>query len=433
MTHSAPSPARRRTPLEAFLQTEAAGGLFLVLAAAAALLWANGPFSESYRALRDFPIAIEVGGFRLAKPLLLWVNDLLMAVFFFVVGLEIKREILVGELAGRKRAMLPVMAALGGMLVPAGIYLLFNPQAPERNGFGVPMATDIAFAVGMLALLGRRVPVALKVFLLALAIIDDLGAVLLIALFYTAELASGPLALAALVWLGAAVYGHLGGGRAGVFLLFGALLWFLVFQSGVHATLAGVALAFAVPIAHRVDPKAVAAELRRRAAGDFEDIEMTIGEAAQALVEARSPLHRFEHGLAPWVAWAIMPLFALLNAGVAFTDLEGAPFASPVLLGVATGLLVGKPLGVVGACLLAERLGLAHRPAGVSYGAILGVGLIAGIGFTMALFIAGLAFPDPAVLDQAKLGILTGSLAAALLGLACLHLSLRPKRERPAA
>ncbi len=414
------------SPLETFLATEATSGLLLVLCAAVAVLWVHSPAAPAYEALKQLPIAIEIAGRRLEEPLVLWVNDLLMAIFFFFVGLEIKRELLVGELAGWKRASLPLAAALGGMLAPAAIYGVLNFGGPGSPGWGIPMATDIAFAVGVLALLGGRVPPPLKVFLLALAIIDDLGAILVIAVFYTDTLHSGFLALAAATWLLLAAYGNYGGARASVFLILGALLWFFTFESGVHATVAGVLAAFTVPIAHRIDAKNVANELRRQLAGGFERIEMTIGEAARALLEARSPLHRFEHALAPWVAYGIMPLFALLNAGVPLLGEGGGAGFSMVTLGVFLGLLIGKPLGILGACWLAERAGLARLPEGVDYGSLTGAGFLAGIGFTMSLFIAALAFPAGSQLDEAKIGVLAASVAAAVLGLLLLARRLAP-------
>ncbi len=421
-------PVRRLlTPIEEFLRTEALGGVVLITTAVIALLWANSPWADLYEALRKFPIAITFGDFTLVEPFAYWVNDLLMAIFFFLVGLEIKRELLVGELAGWKKAALPVAAAVGGMVVPAGIYLAFTFGTEEVVGWGVPMATDIAFAVGVLALLGARVPVALKVFLLALAIIDDLGAVLVIALFYTGDLDTGYLALAVVTWLVAFAYGGFGGGRAAVFAAIGFVLWFFTFESGVHATIAGVALAFTVPIARNVDRKTLVQELAMRPTGGFEQVEISIGHAADVLIAARSPLHRFEHALAPYVAYLIMPLFALLNAGITFGGEAGGDMFSAVMLGAFLGLLLGKPLGILGACWLARATGMARLPEGISMPALLGTGFLAGIGFTMSLFIGALAFGDGPVLDQAKFGVLLASLIAALAGLAILHRSL-PER-----
>ncbi len=426
-------PIRRLlTPIEEFLQTEALGGVVLIATAILALLWANSPWADLYEALRKFPISISFGGLTLAEPFAYWVNDLLMAIFFFLVGLEIKRELLVGELAGWKKAALPVAAAVGGMVVPAAIYVAFTFGTEQVVGWGVPMATDIAFAVGVLALLGPRVPVALKVFLLALAIIDDLGAVLVIAVFYTTDLNSGYLALAVVAWLAAFAYGGFGGGRAVVFAAIGLVLWFFTFESGVHATIAGVALAFTVPIARNVDRKTLMQELGMRPSGGFEQMEMSIGHAADTLIAARSPLHRFEHALAPYVAFLIMPLFALLNAGIAFGGESGGSLFSTVMIGAFLGLVLGKPVGILGACWLAQVTGIARVPEGISSLALLGTGFLAGIGFTMSLFIGALAFGEGAVLDQAKLGVLLASLLAALAGLAILYRALPVAAKRPA-
>lgn len=417
-------------PVQEFIDTEASSGILLVAVTLLALVWANSPWSAGYEALRHLPVAVSVGGAGLEKPFEVWVNDLLMAIFFFLVGLEIKRELLVGELRGWRRASLPGIAAVGGMVVPAAIYLLFNAGADTVVGWGVPMATDIAFALGVLALLGDRVPRQISVFLLALAIIDDLGAVLVIALFYTRELDGGALALAGAVWLVALAYGSTGGRRGAVWTALGAVLWYFVLKSGVHATIAGVALALTVPIARGVDPDSLKQELRAKTGGSFEEIEISIAHAAEVLVEARSPLHRFEHALQPYVAWLIVPLFALLNAGVPLGGDVAAAIASPVALGVLLGLLVGKPLGITAFCWAAVQLGVAHLPKGVDFRHIAGAGLLAGIGFTMALFIGQLAFGPGALLDQAKLGILLASLVAALAG--AFLLARPPAREAQA-
>ncbi len=437
MTVKAPSASRRprrfhrlRTPLEEFLQSEASGGLLLILTSLLAMGWANSPWAELYRTLAHLPIALRVGDFTLQMSLVHWVNDVLMALFFFVVGLEIKRELLVGELAGWRRAALPAVAALGGMIVPALIYAAGNAGGPAAAGWGIPMATDIAFAIGILALLGARVPLALKVFLLALAIIDDLGAVLVIALFYTAGVHSGFLVLAAATWLLALGYGNFGGGRASVYVLLGALLWFFTYKSGIHATIAGVALAFTVPVAHRLDRGGLLAELRQKIGDRFEQIEMELGHAADRLLEGRSPLHRFEHALTPYVAYLVMPLFALMNAGVTVTGSDLPQLASGASLGVFLGLYLGKPAGVLLACWLAVRLRLAALPEGISFGCLSGAGFLAGIGFTMSLFIAALAFPEGSLLDGAKLVVLMASLAAAITGLAILHRSLPRSASR---
>lgn len=424
----APKPIERLlSPVERLLKTESSSGILLILTAALAFAWANSPWVGLYDAMRHAPTGIELGGFVLRKPLELWVNDLLMAIFFFLVGLEIKRELLVGELAGWKRASLPVAGALGGMVAPALIYLAFNAGTPYAAGWGVPMATDIAFAVGVLALLGPRVPLALKVFLLALAIVDDLGAVLVIAVFYTDDVDLALLGLSLAVWVVALTYGRLGGGGAAVFAILGAVMWYAMLKSGVHATIAGVLLALAVPLVRRIEPETLKQELRQRIGGSFEEVEVRLDHLEQVIERAQSPLHNFEHALAPWVAFGIMPVFALFNAGVTLTAPEGVGLLSSATTGAFLGLLLGKPLGIVVFVWLAERIGLTERPASATWPALGGIGLLAGIGFTMALFIAYLAFGPTPALSQAKIGVLAASVVAAMCGLAVLHLTL-PRR-----
>jgi NhaA family Na+:H+ antiporter len=428
-----PSPktvvARALTPVQDFIRTESASGVILIAAAALAFASANSPWAASYFAMLDVRFVVSFGAWSLDKPLLLWVNDLLMALFFFVIGLEIKREVLVGELAGWQRAVLPAAGALGGMLVPAVIYVAFNPGEPAIRGWGVPMATDIAFALGVLALLGERVPLGLKVFLLALAIVDDLGAVLVIALFYTYELNGAALLVSILVWGAAVTYGQIRGEQPLVFAVLGLVMWYFMLKSGVHATIAGVLMALAVPLRHKVSSQTLQHEVRSltsQGAG-FEQTEVLIGRLEGVLAKAHSPLHRMEHALAPCVAFVIMPLFAFFNAGVAMGG-SGGGLISAVSLGAFVGLLLGKPLGVTGFVFLAVRSGLTRLPAGAGWPAMIGIGLLAGIGFTMSLFIASLAFADPALLSQAKIGVLAASLIASLAGLAVLSRAL-PRRQ----
>ncbi len=378
---------------------------------------------------------VELGGFSLMKPLELWVNDLLMAIFFFLVGLEIKREVLIGELAGFQKAALPVSGALGGMLVPAGIYLAVNWNQPEFvNGWGVPMATDIAFAVGVLALIGKRVPLALKVFLLALAIVDDLGAVLVIALFYTAELDVGSLLLS-FVFVGVAyMYGRRGGTSGFWYAMIGLISWYFMLKSGVHATISGVLMAMSVPIVQRMTPRELTKEIQSRMGGStFEEVVVHIEDVEGIIKRSHSPLHNFEHGLHPYSAYFIMPVFALFNAGVALGGSGEGAMVSLATLGVFLGLLIGKPLGVTGLTWIAVKLGITKLPDGVSWFGILGVGFLAGIGFTMALFIANLAFGEGAALDQAKIGILSASVVAAIIGLVALNRAFgKPSSEHRA-
>lgn len=365
-----------------FLKLETAAGFLLMGAALLALVLANSPLAEGYTALR----ATSLGGLPGHElSLLLWVNDGLMALFFLLVGLEIKREMLVGALASRRRAALPALAALGGMVVPALIYVFFNRhEAANLRGWAIPAATDIAFALGILALLGSRVPAALKLFLTTLAILDDLGAILIIALFYTATLSWPALGLAGAALLVLVVLNRRGVTALWPYLAVGAGLWVAVLASGIHATLAGVALALLIPL--------------------------KIGDGTQP-----APLTRLEHGLHPWVAYGILPVFGLANAGLAFAELNPGDLLAPMPLGIALGLLLGKPVGVMGASWLAVRLRWAEWPAGVTMRQMLGVAVLCGIGFTMSLFIGGLAFPAE-LQALVKLGVFSGSLLAALLG-----------------
>ena len=367
---------------------ETAGGLALALAALLALMLSNSPWGDAYHRLLASPGEVRIGGdlLLLSKPLVVWVNDLWMAVFFFLVGLEIKREFMVGELADRRQAALPAVAALGGMVLPALIYAAVNrADAVALRGWAIPSATDIAFAVGVVMLLGSRVPASLKVFLTAVAIIDDLGAVIIIALFYTDSLSAPMLAGAALCAALLLLLNLRGVERVDVYAVVGVLMWLCVLKSGVHATLAGVVTALAVP-------------MKRRDGG--------------------SPLADTEQALRPWVAFLILPMFAFANAGVSLAGLTLATLLQPVTLGISLGLVVGKTLGVFGATWLMVRAGWADRPAGADWGQVLAISLLCGIGFTMSLFIGGLAFEgqDAAFEQHVKLGVLAGSLVSAVLG-----------------
>jgi Na+:H+ antiporter, NhaA family len=377
----------------AFFHHEAAGGLVLMAAALTALLMDNSPLSWLYSLFLDTPVGVRVGPLSLDKPLLLWINDGLMAVFFFLVGLEIKRELLRGELSSVAQATLPALAAAGGMVAPALIYVAFNAGDPVGlKGWAIPAATDIAFAVGVLALLGNRVPSSLKIFLLALAILDDLGAILIIAVFYTDHLSILSLALAG---IGIAVLWTLnrrGITRLAPYLLTGVAIWICVLKSGVHATLAGVVVAFAIPLASR-------------------------NEGEPTLLE------QLEESLHPWIAFGVLPLFAFANAGVSLQGLSFAKLLEPVPLGIALGLFIGKPVGIFGISWLAIKSGLATRPEGASWAHLLGVGLLGGIGFTMSLFIGTLAFDEVDKAAQLRLGVLAGSLLSATAGYVLLRLS----------
>ena len=405
--------------LREFLKLESASGILLVIAGVLAMIAANTPLSELYQALLQTPIKLQVGAFKLDKTLLIWINDLLMAVFFFLVGLEIKRELIVGELRIRRNATLPIAGALGGMMVPALLFVALNAGTPAIRGWGIPMATDIAFALGVLALLGSRVGLQLKIFLLALAIVDDLGAVLVIAAFYTEQLDIGSLLLAGGALAGAFGYGRFGAARPLGYALIGAVVWYFMLKSGVHATVAGVLMALTVPLRHELSSEQLQDELRpvlEQHADGFEEVEVAIEHLEGVLDRAHSPLHAMEHALTPIVAFAIMPIFAFFNAGVAIAGGDVA-LSGPVSLGIVLGLVAGKPLGILLFAGLAVRVGITDLPAGATWSGMAGVALLAGIGFTMSLFIASLAFGDAPVLDEAKLGILVASLIAAGVGL----------------
>ena len=387
-----------------FLRHEATAGLLLMATAALALILDNSPLAPIYDALLLTPMVVQIGQFAIDKPLLLWINDGLMAVFFLLVGLEIKREALEGELSSLSQIALPGIAAVGGMLVPALIYIAVNRNNPELlNGWAIPAATDIAFALGVLALLGSRVPVALKVFLLALAIIDDLGAIVIIAVYYTADLSLTALAIAGIGGLALILLNRLGVTRLAPYILIGIVMWAGVLKSGVHATLAGVVLAMAIP-------------LRSTAPGEEEP-----------------PLKRLEHALHPWVAFGVLPAFAFANAGVSLAGLSLGSFLEPLPLGILLGLFVGKQIGVLGFVWLGVRAGFCRLPAGVTWLQLYGVSLLAGIGFTMSLFIGTLAFEDPSFSAGIRIGVLGGSILSAGLGYLVLRLALSEGSEAPVA
>jgi len=415
-------------PLQRFLGLEAASGVLLLGAAAIAFAWANSPWAATYQEFWSTPFGVRVGPFALEKPFLLWVNDGLMAVFFFVVGLEIKRELTAGELRDPRRALLPLLCAVGGMLVPAAVYVAFNAGQGTAHGWAIPAATDIAFAVGILALLGSRAPLGLKVFLTAVAIADDLGAVVVIALFYTSELDKTALVAAVLAFATSFSMNRLGVRSPIPYAIVGVVLWFATLQSGVHATVAGVLQAFAIPSRAEIPTESFVARVRAllaRLEGNPREHADAIHELARSCIQVEAPLTRIEHALVPYTSFVVMPVFALANAGVALSGGLGTALASSVTLGVAFGLLIGKPLGVAGAAWLAVRAGVASLPGGVTWRQLLGAACLAGIGFTMSLFIASLAFgggahgeaaAPSAYLDAAKLGILGGSLLSGALG-----------------
>ncbi|MBX2820568.1 MAG: Na+/H+ antiporter NhaA [Rhodothermaceae bacterium] len=410
-------------PFQEFFNREAGSGLLLILCTIIALVWANSGFSGSYTDLWKTYFTVEIGGGGISKPLILWVNDGLMAIFFFVVGLEIKRELISGELSSPKKAALPLMAALGGAVIPALIYVGLNLGTAEVGGWGVPMATDIAFALGVLALLGSKTPLSLKIFVTALAIVDDLMAVLVIALFYTAKISFVSLAIG-FVFLGVAVLlNRLGIHKTVLFVLLGIATWVAFLKSGVHATIAGVLFAATIPAQANMGTGEFLKkgekfiEKVRDQMGNEGDQRTAIHYLEVASRQAQTPLERMEHGLHSWVAFGVMPIFALANAGVAIAgDVLSELMSNAVFWGIFLGLFAGKPLGIVAMVWIVVKTKIAELPKGVSWRHIIGAGALAGIGFTMALFIANLAFSDPKTLEIAKLGILTASLASGILG-----------------
>jgi NhaA family Na+:H+ antiporter len=426
-------------PFVRFSQVEASSGIVLLIAAVIAMIWANSPWSETYFSILETHLTIDFFGFHLDESVLHLVNDGLMAVFFFVVGLEIKRELVLGDLRDPKAAALPVMAALGGMVLPALIYFGLNTGTEAVTGWGIPMATDIAFAVGIVALLGSRVPPGAKLFLLAVAIADDIGAITVIAVFYTSELEAGYLAAAVVglvvVWVASRV--HI---RAMWFYVPAAfVIWYFTLESGVHATLAGVALAFLTPVEPYYKPvefdDRARAILNQYNARDITDIQAQEHANHEALLlsdiasEAVPPLDRMEHKLVNWSGFVIVPLFALANAGVDFRQIGvGDALTTGVALGVALGLIVGKIVGISAASYGAVRSGLGKLPPGTSWSHVIGLSAVAGIGFTVSLFVAGLAFDDPATTNLAKVGIFAGSIVSGIIGSIILGRA-RPRSE----
>ena len=390
--HEAVTPIQRLVrPFQEFADLEASGGLLLVGCTVAALIWANSPWAGSYFHLWHMDLTFGRIGGLLAKPLHFWINDGLMALFFLLVGLEIKREILVGELASFQRAVLPIAAALGGMIVPAAFYLLFNHGGPGAAGWGIPMATDIAFALGVLALLGSRVPTSLKVFLAALAIADDIGAVLVIAFFYTERISWISLGVGGVFFVALLAANRAGARHLLIYAILGLGLWVAFLQSGIHATVAGVLLAITIPARQRTASRAV-------------------------LTSNESPMLRLEHALIPWNRYLIMPVFALANAGVALGSGAARSVVAPVSLGVICGLVIGKPIGIVLFSWLTIRTRLAGMLDDIGWCQIVGVGMLGGIGFTMSLFIANLAFGEAPALETAKVGILLASVVSGIAG-----------------
>jgi len=382
--------------VQAFIKLEASAGLILMGVALLAMLAANTAIAPLYDGFLSTNIRVGIGDFEISKPALLWINDGLMAIFFFLVGLEIKREVLTGELSSFDKAALPVLAAIGGMAVPGLVFVAINWGTPENlNGWAIPTATDIAFALGILALLGSRAPVALKVFLLAVAIIDDLGAIIIIAIFYTSELSTNALTLSLLGFALAVALNRMGVQRAAPYILIGVFMWVFVLKSGVHATLAGVLIALTIPLKKKDGDKAL--------------------------------LYRLEHSLHPWVSFMILPIFAFANAGVSLQGVSLSDLLQPLPLGIAAGLFFGKQIGVLTATWIGVKSGLARMPEGVGWQHIYGVACLTGVGFTMSLFIGSLAFGAAETMNAVRLGVISGSILSGLLGFAL----LRTAAQRP--
>lgn len=429
-------------PIERFVRLEAAGGLVLMFTTVLALLWANSPWAGSYHVLWQTKLTVGFGEWELSKAILLWINDGLMAVFFFLVGLEIKREILVGGLSSPRQTIMPVTAALAGMAIPALVFFLFNMGGEAANGWGIPMATDIAFALGILSLLGRRVPLGLKLFLTAVAIVDDIGAILVIALFYTSSLDLGALtigfaALACMIGLN-----WFGVRHSMAYLVFGAIMWLAFLVSGVHATIAGVLAAMSIPASTRMSCTALATHLRRsvnileRARKPDKCVlnnarqQRALAAMEHAYEQGTTPLQNIEHGLHPWVSFLIMPVFALANAGVSLQGDILGELAHPVSLGIFAGLVLGKQVGITGVCWLLNRMGIAQYPEGVTLRHIYGASWLAGVGFTMSIFIANLAYDEGTrLVELAKIGILFASLIAGAGGYLVLR-GVTPQERR---
>lgn len=427
------------SPFQKFVRIESFGGILLMVATLVAIIWANSPLGIHYKELWDFRLGMTSETLSLNKPLILWVNDGLMAIFFFLIGLEIKRELLIGELNSFRKAAFPLIAAIGGMLFPMGLFLFLNQNPETVNGWGVPMATDIAFTLAILKLLGDRVPISLKVFLTAFAIVDDIGAVLVIALFYSAGIKWGLLTAAFAIFGILMILSYRGVYFKFLSLFAGIVVWYLFLKAGIHPTVAGVLMAFTIPIGRKLDVNTYAEKLSD-IASDFksccdqnkqiltrEQIDR-IDDLEDWTGKVQSPLQHLEHKLHNWVAYLIMPVFALANAGVIFNsgiEMEGALISNTAL-----SLIFGKTVGITLLAFLGVKLGIAELPSDISYMQVLGVALLAGVGFTMSIFIANLAFPgNPLYVDSTKMGILIGSFISGLGGFIILRLfSQKPVR-----
>lgn len=424
-----------------FFQSTISGGIVLIVFTIIALVWANSQWSASYFALWESKFTIGFDSFSLSKTLLHWINDGLMVIFFFVVGLEIKREIILGELSSLKKAMLPVIGAIGGIIFPGLIFAIFNWGTPEIRGWGIPVATDIAFALGALALLGKGVPPALRIFLAALAIADDIGAVLIIAVFYTSGLSLGMLAAALGLFLILLAANKFGVKNISFYIIMGIFLWFFMFKSGVHATVAGVLLAVAIPVYGKIgrDVFFKRTDIILKKLNEFrknnnnsennsEDQLDAVHSLEKLSKAAQSPLHLIEHGLQPWVTFFIMPVFALANAGVSLAGMDLSTLFNPVSLGIILGLFFGKQIGITLFVWLSVKLKLAGLPENIGWKHIYAVSILCGIGFTMSLFVSSLAYGQADAGLYSKLGIIAASFIAGIAGLTALKLTLKPVR-----
>jgi NhaA family Na+:H+ antiporter len=421
-------------PTQQFFRKEAASSILLIAATIIALMWVNSSIGETYHSFWHTKISFTVGDFRISKTLLHWVNEGLMALFFFTVGLEIKREILVGELASPKKALLPVIAALGGMIVPGLIYAAINVGLPTIHGWGIPVATDIAFALGAVAVFGRRVPVGLRIFLAAFAIADDLGAVVIIAIFYTKQIVWSNLIVSLFLIFGLAIANFFWIRQTLIYAILGLTLWFFILGSGVHATIAGVIVSLFVPARGRYDTDNFLQNVKN-ITEKFECEEQSCGYsillnqehlyAVQALElachDVETPLQRLMHALHPWVAFLILPIFAMGNTGLLFKGIVfSEAISNPVIIGIIVGLVFGKPIGIMLFSYISVKSGMASLPKEVRWSHILGGAMLGGIGFTMSLFLSELSFSDPHIIEYGRIAILTGSILSAIIGMSYL-------------
>jgi NhaA family Na+:H+ antiporter len=433
---SAPPPGVRQIrlvrPVQDFIRTETSGGIILLIGAVIALVWVNSPWSDAYHRLFEHHLAFNVGFYAVDQPLHFWINDAAMVIFFFVVGMEIKRELVKGELKGIDRAALPAIAAVGGMVLPAAIFFAINVGGDGEHGWGIPMATDIAFALGLLAVLGRRISVQLRVFILALAIVDDIGAILVIAFFYSGDIQADSLLIAFALFAIVFAMNQARITALAPYFLVGAFCWIAVYESGIHATIAGVVLGLMTP-ANPYYTRGLFQETmgnlfaRFSGARNRQEEEEIVRQMDLLTEDSVAPLDRLEHMLHPFTSYLIVPLFAAANAGVSLNpgDVSDS-ITSAVSIGVALGLLIGKPVGIFTATWLAVRLGISKLPRGTSWSELAGAGMLGGVGFTVALFVNELAFDSESLVEQGKIGILAGSLFAAVLGTVALLLVAKP-------